>query len=133
MTLLIAGGVIALVILGGLALALNNSKPAGESTPRTRAQAQIRTVSDELDLFAIAYAASDPAQQAGAGPALQRARAAFNAALPDLKSLDSAAADRWQAALTGIEQQAAARAPAAGLTATVQTLRGDLRTWLNTP
>ncbi|MDQ2809218.1 MAG: hypothetical protein M3Z04_20280 [Chloroflexota bacterium] len=131
--LIAAAGVVLLLVIGGLVLALGGSKPAGETTPRARAQAGLRTVSDELDLFTIAYAAKDPAQTAGAGPALTAARAAFDRAQPDLVATDPAAAQTFTAALGTIERQMAAKAAADAVVPDATQLRADIRTWLARP
>ncbi len=131
--LIIGAVVLALLLLGGIALALSGPKPAGETTPRVRAQVGLRTVSDDLDLFAIAYAAKDPAQIAGAAPALTRARAAFDRAQPDLAITDLATAQTFAAALGAIESRTAAKAAPGDVVPVVQQLRADIRTWLAQP
>jgi len=131
--LIVGAGFVLLLVIGGIALALGGSKPAGETTPRARAQAGLRMVSDELDLFTIAYAAKDPAQTAGAGPALTAARAAFDRAQPDLATTDPGAAQTFATTLGALERQVVVKAPADAVVPAAEQLRTAMRAWLAQP
>jgi hypothetical protein len=125
-------GVVVVVLLGAVAWAVAGNRPAGE-TPRARVQAGLRNVSEALDLFAIEYPKAQSGQTSGAGPALQRARQALDGVQADLTALDPAAAQAFRTALTQIEQQAAARAPADTVVPAATRLRTDIRAWMDRP
>ncbi|HMA35618.1 MAG TPA: hypothetical protein VKY74_14225 [Chloroflexia bacterium] len=122
----------ALIVLGGIVAVLGAGRPVGE-TPRSRVQRSLRDMSEALDLFAIEYPKSQAGQPSGAGPALARARQAFEAARPDLATIDPTQATAFGTALTSIERQVAAHAGVAAVLPPVTQLRADLAAWLQHP
>src|SRR5690242_566842 len=95
--LLALAGAGVLIVLGVLAVLLGGSRQAGE-TPLARTQAGLRAVADALDVFTIEYPKAAAGQASGAGPALARARQAFDQVRPDLTALDPTAAANFDAA-----------------------------------
>src|SRR5690348_2533888 len=110
----IGAGVLILAAVVVAVIGLNQPAPAGD-TPRGRAIAGLRDTGEALDLFAIEYPKVAAGQPSGAGPALTRARAAFDKIHADLTTVDPQAATRFDTALQTIERQAAAQAPAAAV------------------
>jgi hypothetical protein len=112
-----------LLILGLLALALGVGRPAAQ-TPRERAQAGLRDMSEALDLFIIEYPKSRSGQPSGAAPARVE---------PDLQTLDPASGATFDTALRALEAAAASQAPPDGVVADATRLRGQVQDWLARP
>ncbi|HUS16252.1 MAG TPA: hypothetical protein VM536_14735 [Chloroflexia bacterium] len=122
-------GVGVLIVLGLAAGLLNGNRSAPE-TPLGRVQSGLRSISEELDTFTIAYPQAEPGQAAGALPAVLRARQIFARIQPDLTALDRPSATTFDTALRDLERDATAKVPAATLVPAAEKLRADLRAWL---
>jgi hypothetical protein len=121
-----------LLILALVALALGVGRPAAQ-TPRDRAQAGLRDMSEALDLFTIEYPKSRDGQPSGAAPALTRARAALDRVKPDLQTLDPASAAALDAGLRALETEAAAQSLPNTVVGDAASLRRQVQDWLARP
>ena len=121
-----------LLIFALVVLTLGAGRPAAQ-TPRERAQAGLRDMSEALDLFSIEYPKSRSGQASGAAPALTRARAALDRVKPDLQTLDPASATAFDAGLRSLEAAAAAQARPDRVVSDATSLRRQVQDWLARP